>query len=161
MNRIIIIGCPGAGKSTFSKLLHKKTKLPIFHLDMLFWNADKTHISQEEFDERLDKILEKDCFIIDGNYGRTMEQRIKRCDTIFLFDIPRNECIDGVMSRIGKARSDMPWIEEDFDPEFKLWISEFAEKELPRIYSLLEKYKDKNIIIFNSRSAATEYLKTL
>ncbi len=159
MKKVIIIGCPGAGKSTFSRLLHSKTGLPLFHLDMLYWNTDKTHVTREVFDERLNEILKRDRFIIDGNYGRTMEIRFKNCDTIFLLDMPTQVCLDGAKSRVGKARADMPWIEKEFDLEFKNWITEFSEKELQQIYFLLEKYNDKNIIIFNSHDQIKEYLE--
>ena len=66
-NKIIVIGPGGAGKSYFSKELAKNTKLPLYHLDNIFWKEDKTHISREEFDEKLLEILEKDNWIIDGD----------------------------------------------------------------------------------------------
>ncbi len=158
MKKVIIIGCPGAGKSTFSRALHKKTGLPLFHLDMLFWNKDKSHVTREVFDKRLDDILKQDDWIIDGNYGRTLETRLKSCDTVFLLDFPVDACLSGVNTRIGKPRDDMPWIEQEFDKDFKQWIINFPAKELPCIYSLLEKYKEKNIIIFKSHNEIIDYL---
>ena len=77
MNKAIIIGCPGSGKSTFSRALHKKTKLPLYHLDMLYWNSDRTTVSKEVFRERLQSVLVLDKWIIDGNYGSTIEMRLK------------------------------------------------------------------------------------
>ncbi len=161
MNKIIIIGCPGSGKSTFSKILQSKTGLQLFHLDMLFWNADKTHITREEFDKRLDNVLKLNNWIIDGNYSRTLEKRINACDTIFLLDLPVDDCLLGVNARIGKTRTDMPWIENEFDEEFKNWIIDFPNNELPRIYSLLQKQRNKNIIIFKSHDEINTYLGDL
>ena len=159
MQKILVIGCPGAGKSTFSRALQGKIGLPLFHLDMLFWNCDKTNVSREEFDQKLSDILKQDKWIIDGNYGRTLEMRLKECDTVFLLDFPVSVCLSGVELRIGKPREDMPWIEQEFDPEFKKEIEEFPSKNLPVIYALFEKYGDKNIVIFKSREEADEYLK--
>ena len=159
MNKVIIIGCPGSGKSTFSKELQNKTGLPLFHLDMLFWNKDKTHVTREVFDQRLADILKQDNWIIDGNYGRTLEMRLNACDTVFLLDFPVDICLSGVNARIGKPRDDMPWVEQEFDEEFKNWIIDFPQNELPHIYSLLNKYSNKNIIIFNSHKQINEYLK--
>ena len=161
MKKILVIGCPGAGKSTFSRALQGKTDLPLYHLDMLFWNADKTNVSREEFDQKLTRILKQDKWIIDGNYGRTLEMRLKECDTVFLLDFPVSRCLSGVESRIGKPRKDMPWIEQEFDADFKEWIINFPKKELPIVYSLLEKYKDKNIVIFKSHKATDEFLEKL
>lgn len=161
MQKVMVIGCPGAGKSTFSRVLRDKIGLPLFYLDMLFWNADKTNISREEFDQKLSDILKQDKWIIDGNYGRTLEMRLRECDTVFLLDFPVSVCLSGVESRIGKPREDMPWIEQEFDAEFKEWIIDFPKKELPHVYELLEKYNDKNIIIFKSHNEIDGYLESI
>ena len=57
MKKVIVIGCPGSGKSTFAKALHNKTELPLYHLDMMYWNPDKTTVSREVFVERLEKAI--------------------------------------------------------------------------------------------------------
>ncbi len=158
MEKIIVIGCPGSGKSTFSRALRDKTGLPLYYLDMLWHKPDKTNITREEFDTKLAEILNKDKWIIDGNYNRTLEMRMKKCDTVFLLDFPAEVCLSGVESRIGKKREEMPWVEEEFDPEFKNWIINFRNDKLPYIYELLDKYNDKNIVIFKSREEMNRYL---
>lgn len=160
MKKAIIIGSPGAGKSTFARKLHAKTNLPLYYLDMLWHKADKTNISQEEFDKRLREITEKDEWIIDGNYSRTLEMRLQVCDTVFFLDFPTEVCLAGVESRISKKRVDMPWVETEFDAEFRQWIVDFPKTHLPKIYALLEQYKDgKEIIIFKSREEADAYIE--
>ncbi len=86
--RIVVIGCPGAGKSTFSRKLHAVTNLPLFYLDALYWNKDCTHITREELIEKQMEIFATDSFIIDGNFKSTLELRIKEADVVFLFDLP-------------------------------------------------------------------------
>lgn len=162
MLKAIVIGSPGAGKSTFSRKLKNVTDLELYYLDMIWHKPDQTNISKEEFDQQLNEIIKKDSWIIDGNYLRTMEQRLKACDTVYFLDYPLEVCLEGVNARIGKQREDMPWIESQFDQEFKQWIIEFPQVQLPEIYKLLENYKkDKEIIIFKSRKEADEYLKKL
>lgn len=162
MKKIIIIGCPGSGKSTFSRKLQQLTNLPLHHLDMLFHNPDGTHISTEELEEKLRDIFKTSEWIIDGNYQRTLEMRIKECDTIFLLDYPVETCIAGAEARIGTKRDDMPWVEKEFDEEFKQKILSFSSEKLPKIYELLEAYKDsKKIIIFKSREDADNYLLSI
>lgn len=160
MSKIIVIGSPGAGKSVFSKKLKDITNLPLYHLDMLYHKTDGTHISREEFDDKLRKIFENDNWIIDGNYQRTLEMRLKECDTVFLLDFPTEVCLEGAESRVGKKRDDMPWAEEKLNEEFKQFIIDFANEKLPQIYQLLDKYKDSlNIIIFKSREETDEYIR--
>ena len=88
MKKVIIIGCPGGGKSTFARALADKTGLPLYHLDMLYWNADKTTVGREAFRERLAEVMAGDEWIIDGNYISTMQWRMECCDTVFFLDMP-------------------------------------------------------------------------
>ena len=142
--KIMIIGSPGSGKSTFARKLRDKTGLPLFYLDMIKHKPDRTTISSEEFDKKL-------------------KVRMKECDLIILFDLPTKVCLESVKSRIGTKREDMPWVEteETFEGEFKQWIQEFSDESLPEIYQLLEKYKDKEVVIFKSREEANFYLENL
>ena len=162
MKKVIVIGSPGSGKTTFCEKLNRVTNLPIFYLDAIWWNPDKTHISRDEFDKRLDDIFKFNMWIIDGNYQRTIERRIKECDTVFLFDLPTQTCIDGAVSRIGKTRNDVPFIDKEFDPHLKEEIEKFKEESLPEIYNLLNIYKEgREIIIFKSREDADNYIQNL
>ena len=161
--KIIVIGCPGSGKSTFSQRLNDVLNIPLFHLDMLYHNPDCTHISKEELEEKLKKIFKENHeWIIDGNYQRTLEMRMKECDTIFLLDYPIEVCLAGAESRVGKKRDDLPWVEEKLDDEFKQVILNFSKEKLLQIYDLIEKYKvDKKVVIFKSRETANKYLSKL
>ena len=158
MKKVIVIGCPGSGKSTVSRTLHNKTGIPLYHLDMMYWNADKTTVEKSVFLERLSVVLEKDEWIIDGKYGSTMELRMAACDTVIFLDYPLDVCLDGIRNRRGKSRSDMPWIETEEDAEFIEFIKSYNEQQKPKVLELLEKYSDKNIIIFKSREQSDAFL---
>ncbi len=160
MKKVIVIGCPGSGKTTFAEKLNKCTGLPLYYLDAVWHKPDKTHISREEFDQRISEIFATPQWVIDGNYNRTVEMRLKECDTVFLFDLPTEVCLNGATERLGKGRYDLPWIEKELDPEFESFIKDFAEKHLPRIYELIDKYKDnRNVFVFKTRKEADDYLK--
>ena len=159
MQRIIVIGCPGSGKTTFAEKLKGQIGLPLFYLDAVWHKPDRTHISREDFDLRLAEILSLDSWIIDGNYSRTVERRIAACDTVFLFDLPTEVCLEGAISRLGKGRYDMPWIDTELDPKLKTEIEEFRSKNLPAIYALLDQYKGgRSVVIFKSRTEADAFL---
>lgn len=160
MQKVMIIGCPGGGKSTFARELHRLSGLPLYHLDMMYWNADRTKVPREVFQERLEEALEQENWIIDGSYNRTLEMRMEACDTIFFLDYPLEVCLEGAQARKGTKRPDMPWTEgedEAVDEEFLQFIRSFQEESRPRIFELLEKYSDKEIYVFKSREEAAEF----
>ena len=155
MKNIIVIGSPGAGKSVFSRKLKESTNIPLYPIDMMYHNKDGTHITQEELKAKLENIFKEDKWIIDGNYQKTLEMRLKECDTVFLLDFTTDVCIKGAKARIGKKREDLPWVEEKFDEKFEQSIIKFSEEKLPQIYELLNKYKEKlNIFVFKTREEA-------
>ena len=159
MQKIIVIGCPGAGKTTFAQKLSKKTGLPLYHLDAIWHKPDKTHIPREEFDALLAEILSKSEWIIDGDYSRTLECRFAACDTVVLFDLPTSECIAGAVARLGKVRLDIPWVDFELDPQLKMQIEQYKEQNLPKVQDLLKSYASiKNAIVFHSREEADEFL---
>ena len=160
MKRVMVIGCPGAGKSTFSGKLQEKTGLPLYYLDMIWHRPDRTNVSREEFDERLGEITRRDQWILDGNYLRTMKVRLEASDTVFLLDYPLEVCLEGAISRIGKRRGDLPWVETELDPEFRQWILDFQKDQMPEIRRLLEQYGvGREVNVFCSREEGEMYLR--
>ena len=159
MKKVIIIGSPGAGKSTFARKLRDKIGLPLYHLDQIWHRPDKTHITKEAFDDRLSAILAGGRWIIDGNYGRTLEMRLQACNTVFLFDVPVNDCLEGIRTRLSQKHDDLPWKETELDAEFMQWVADFPNEKLPKIYRLLEQYEnERNIVVFHSREEADAYI---
>lgn len=158
MKRVMIIGCPGSGKSTFARALAEKTGLPLHYLDMMYWNPDRTTKPKEEFRAALRETVALPEWIIDGNYGSTLELRMEACDTVIFLDYPPEVCLSGIEERRGKPRADMPWIETEPDLEFIEFVRKYNAESRPKVIELLEKYKSKNIIIFKSRAEANDYL---
>ena len=156
--RVLVIGCPGSGKSTFARRLHELTDLPLCHLDMLFWRADKTTCSKEELSAKLEEVLQTERWIIDGNYSRTMERRLQRADAVFFFDLPTEMCLDGVRKRRNQPRADMPWIETEEDAEFMEFIRTFAQVRKPDILQILARAPHVPVITFSSHKEADAYL---
>ena len=166
MERIMIIGCGGAGKSTLARQLGEKTGLPVIHLDKLFWRPGWVNLTREEFDVVHNAAIEEKKWILDGNFDRTMEPRIRRCDTVVYLDFSRIACLCGVMKRIlttyGKVRPDMgDGCPERFDLEFLQWVWNFNKNKREKNYRLLEQYGDKRIYILKNRKQVKEFLESL
>ena len=150
-NRILILGCPGSGKSTFARALAARTGLPLIHLDNLWWRADGSHISREEFDRALAELLAGERWIMDGDYSRTYEVRIRACDTAIFLDYPEDVCMAGITARVGQPHADMPWTETALDPELVALVQNYRRDNRPQVLSLLQRYPDKQSLIFTGR----------
>ena len=158
MKKIIVIGCPGSGKSTLSKALHQITGIPLYHLDQMYWNEDRTTVEQSIFRERLAEVMGQDTWILDGNYGATMELRMASCDTVIFLDYAQEVCFAGVRERKGKMRSDMPWVETEEDPSFIEFIHNYPLSGRPQVMALLDKYNYKDIYTFANRNEGELFL---
>ena len=162
MERILVIGSPGSGKSTFSRALAQRKQLPLVYLDQLFWNADKTTVDQAQFDQRLGEAMARtQAWILDGNYGRTLEMRLERCTQVFFLDLPVEVCLESVRARRGTVRPDIPWVETEEDPEFMEYIQTFPQQQRPKILELREKYGEKPWVVLHSRGQMDAYLRGL
>ena len=164
MERIIIIGCPGSGKSTLARVLGEKLDLTVVHLDRLWWKAGWENVTMEEFDRRLENALNLDSWIIDGNYSRTMDARLEKCDTIIYLDFSRWACLWGMFHRVilnrGKVRPDMAeGCPERFDLDFLKWVWNFNKNKREQYYRLLNEAEGVETIVLKNRRAVRKFLK--
>lgn len=167
MERILIIGCGGAGKSTLARQLGAMLDLPVVHLDQIYWSPGNwEHLSKEEFDARLAVELEKSQWIMDGNFNRTMPMRIAHCDTIIYLDFNRFTCIFQWIKRVithwGRHRPDMaPGCHEWFDPEFFKWLWNYNKENRESNYRLLNEAEGKQTIVLKNRRMVKRFLSYL
>lgn len=166
MERILIIGCSGSGKSTLARALGEKLGLPVVHLDRLWWREGWENVTKEEFDQALERELEKSQWIIDGNYSRTMERRLQKCDTILYLDFNRWACLLGMCQRVlgsyGRVRPDMSdGCPERFDPEFIKWIWNFNKNNRVRNYTWIAKARHAQSIVLKNRREVRQFLESI
>ena len=164
MDRIIVIECGGAGKSTFSRELSNKLYIPVYHLDKLFWNKGWIETPKAEFNKKIEEVINKDKWIIDGNYIRTIDIRAKKADTIIFINMPTYICLYRIFKRRfiyrGKSRPDMAeGCPEGIDIEFFKWVLSYNKKIRPEILKKLSLYKEKNIVVLNGRKEVKKFLE--
>ena len=157
-NRITVLGCPGSGKSTFARALAARTGLPLIHLDSVWWRADGSHISRAEFDRALSELLAGEKWIMDGDYSRTYEVRLRAADTVIFLDYPEDVCMAGIVGRLGEERPDMPWTESTLDPELVAMVKNYARDNRPVLLDLLRRYADRQVLVFTDRTRADRWL---
>ena len=166
-HRIMIIGSGGAGKSTLSRQIHEITGLPIFHLDKYYWKPNWIESDKHEWEKTVQALTNQDVWIMDGNYGGTMDIRLEKADTIIFLNLSRWVCLRRVIIRTilsyGKSRQDMtPGCPERFSWEFLQYIWNYPATRSPHILKKLEGLSNsKNVIILESPGEVKNFLKSL
>lgn len=158
MEKIIIIGSGGSGKSTFSMLLGKQYNLPVYHLDKLYWQPRWIKTPNEEWENTLINLWKNKRWILDGNYKSTLDIRLAACDTVIFLDINRYTCIYRAIKRTltSKHRPDMAeGCEERLNIEFLKFLWNYPYKTRPIIMDKLNAMiMYKKVIIAKSSEQA-------
>ena len=161
MKKIIVIGCPGSGKSYLSKEISNILNIPCFHIDNLYWTKDKQHITREELIDKYQEVFSQDEYVLDGNYISTISERLKNANTVIFLDFSLEDCINGIRKRNNKVRDDIPWIQTETDGDELIdWIRTFEEREKVEIVRMLEEYKG-TIITLKNKEEVSNYLEKL
>lgn len=152
MKRIVIIGSGGAGKSTLSRRLGEILNIEVLHLDKLYWQAGWIEPPKDEWQKSVAALLGKDSWIMDGNFGGTMEMRFTACDTAIFLDLPRLICLYRVLKRrltyLRTNRPDMTeGCREKINREFLNWIWNFEKTTKPKIEERLRRIENEKLVI--------------
>lgn len=172
MKKIAVIGSGGSGKSTLALRLGKALGIEVTHLDALLWKPGWVLLSREEQAAAQRTIIERERWIIDGNFGATLAMRVTAADTILLLDLPPALCLWRVIMRrlrsVGRTRPDMAeGCPERLglsraDREFMARIWNFRENSLPDILSLLqEPHEGRRVITLRSTAAIERFARDI
>jgi adenylate kinase family enzyme len=158
MRRILVIGSPGAGKSTLARRLAERLDLPLIHLDREYFGPGWTMPPRPEWRERVRALAARPAWVMDGNYSSTFDLRMPRAQAIVWLDLPRWRCIAGVLWRVakhyGRVRPDLgPGCTERFDGSFLRFIWSYPRDMRPRIARLLENLRSgQRVFVLRSRA---------
>lgn len=169
MQRVLIIGSGGSGKSTLARKLGKVTGLPVIHLDVEYWRPTWTETPDDEWQLRISELVKGERWIMDGNFGGTMDIRFAAADTIVFLDLPTHVCIWRIIDRAigtrdgGRSRPDMaPGCEEKLDPPFIEWVYHYRERTRPLVLERLDAVREsKTVVHLTSSRAAEAWLRGL
>ena len=164
MRKVLVIGSGGAGKSTFAKRLGARLGTEVVHLDSIYWNAGWVETPKAEWAKKVEEILARDRFIMDGNYSGTLELRLRACDTVVFLDLPRALCFWRVLKRSlrywNRSRPDMAdGCRENFNLEFLRWVWSYPERTRPKVLEMLNEHaQSKKIISLRSPKEVEKFL---
>lgn len=167
MKRVLVIGAGGSGKTTVARRLAQRTGLPLFHLDALYWRSGWQPTPPDDWRAKVLALIGREAWIIDGNYGGTLDARLEACDTVVFLDLPRLVCLWRVLKRqvrhVGRVRSELPpGCRERLSWEFLAWIWTYPSRRrgdiLRRLAALEEQ---KRVAILGSSIAIDAFLATV
>ena len=168
MRRVSIIGCSGSGKSRLAAELGVLLGLPVIHLDAVHWRPGWERPPAEEWRRQHEQLLRPEAWILDGNYGGTMKERIAASDTVILLARSRATCLYRVFKRSlagwGRRRPDLaPGCREKLpSAEFLRWIWSYNRIHLPRTLRRLEQVRrEKKVVILRSEAEVRDFLDSL
>ena len=163
MNRILVIGSAGSGKSTLSQKLSEYLLLPVVHLDRFYWKPNWISTPNDEWDKFVKEAANQDQWIMDGNYSRTLDIRLNKADAVIFLDMPRIICIYRIIKRRikyhGKTRPDLnEECPERLDWAFFIWVWNYKKRSKPKIIEALEQVKDrKQVVILKTRKEVKKF----
>ncbi|MBD3258137.1 AAA family ATPase [candidate division GN15 bacterium] len=145
MKRVLVIGHPGAGKSTLARHLAARTGLPLIHLDRAFWQPGWVETPHERWVRKTDELISRDAWVMDGSYTKTLKQRLARADTVIYLKFSRYLCLWRIVKRVvtnfGRVRADLGYgCPERLDFVFLKWAWHYRRDQYPVVEQLLQKY---------------------
>ena len=167
MKKVAVIGSSGGGKSQLARAMGEILGLEIIHLDKEYWLPGWTEPPKDEWQAKVRELVEREAWIMDGNFGGTMETRIAAADTVVFLDLPRTVCCWRIIKRWltyhRDTRPDMAdGCDEKFDLKFLKWVWGFPKRSRPRVLERLAAAGHKTRVIhLKTQQQVAAFLESL
>jgi adenylate kinase family enzyme len=164
LKKILVIGSPGSGKSTFSLKLGDILNIPVYHLDKIYWSEKWVRKSETMYLADLNNVMKEDDFIIDGDYFNSLNKRLVKANLIIWLKINRARCILNILHRIfhcrkEKDRQDITLnCKEKINLTFLKEVWNYQKKSYIRLRMIKSK-KYVHLITLNNYHEITLFLK--
>jgi adenylate kinase family enzyme len=166
MERILVIGSGGSGKTTVARTIAERLGLPLIHLDAIYWRPGWTPTPSEEWGRLVTELVARPRWVMDGNYGGTLDVRLAACDTVVFLDLPTRVCLWRVLKRSvqyrGRTRPDVaPGCPEKLGWEFFAWVLTYRSRRRPRILERLRRLVGQRAVVLSSQGDVDRFIASL
>ena len=166
MERVLVIGAGGAGKTTLASVVAKRLDLPLIHLDAHYWRPGWTPTPVEEWERVVEALIARPRWVMDGNYGGTLEMRLDACDSVIFLDLPRHVSLWRILKRWARywrrTRPDVaPGCPERLTWEFLRWVWTYPERRRGKILERLRSLTGRRVIILSTPHDVRRFLADL
>lgn len=173
MNRIVVVGTTGAGKSTFAGKLAEIINGKHYELDRLFWMPDWEQRSKEEYAATLSELVKAEYWVADGNSSSHRKMLWGCADTVIWLDYPfflnffrllgrtiqrawtKEEVFDGcsesIKTQFFSRNSLMLWFFKSYGRRKRTYQTIFEENQYPHL----------KILVFEHPREAKFFLESL
>jgi adenylate kinase family enzyme len=163
MQRVLVIGSGGSGKTTFARRLAATLHLTVIHLDAHYWGPGWTPTPAEQWEREIQQFVSQPSWVMDGNYGGTLDIRLAACDTVIFLDLPRLVCTWRILKRglryWGRTRPDVaPGCPERLRWEFIVWVWTYRTRRRPKILQRLRELDTARAVVLTSRTDVERFL---
>jgi adenylate kinase family enzyme len=112
VQRVMVIGAPGSGKTTFARELGARTGLPVHHIDQIHWLPGWVERPRPEKTRLCHELHMRDRWIFEGGHSATWPERLARADTLIWLDVPvilrQYRVLLRALRYHGRTRPDLP-----------------------------------------------------
>ena len=165
VSKISIIGGSGSGKSTLANILSKKLGIPAVHLDAINYKNNWVEIDKKERDKKIEEKANEDKWIIDGNYNKTLMQRLENADLVIWLDYSTFAQLKGVLKRYiqshNKEKEELPGCKERFNLKFYKYVLTYNKNKRPQVVKMLEEISQEKVIVFKKQKDLNRWLENI
>jgi adenylate kinase family enzyme len=170
MKRVLILGSSGSGKSTLARQLGARLELPVIHLDRHYWHPGWVGTPNPEWQNTIARLIQRDAWIMDGNYRNTLEMRLEVADSVVFLDLPPWICaFRALKRRIQYRNRPRPDIADGckealFDPkliQFIHHVLSYPDRAKPYVMNQLSEISnEKHVVLLQSTTDVNNFLRT-